>query len=192
MKKAIVLFLILAGAVILLSGCAAPNDEPIAEFNISENQLQSICRLATLKCYFNNVAKTTMEGNFIQKDSEMWIEYSGTVNMGVDFSKVTLEADGDKLIITMPDAEVLNADDPQIDENAYFFSEKNIFSAKMTAEDERDAFTEAQENMMMPANESKTLLRAAKTRAQVLIENYVNQMDELAGTSHMIVWKAMG
>ena len=194
MKKIITILVILASSLVLLSGCGkkdaeVSDTEPEIEFNISENQLQSICRLATLKCYYNNVAKTTLEGKFLQKDSKLWIEYSGTVNMGVDFTKVKLEIDGDKLIITMPDAEILNVDDPEIDDDSYYFSEQGIFSAKMNAEDERDAFKDAQKNMKQIASESKTLLQTAKMRAQVLIENYVQQMDELAGTKHTIVWK---
>ena len=193
MKKAITLLLILASVVILISGCQAKETqlepESVIEFNISENQLQSICRLATLKCYYNNVAKTTLEGNFLQKDSKLWIEYSGAVDMGVDFSKVKLEMDGDKLIITMPNAKVFNVNDPEIGENSYYFSQKGIFSAKINAEDERDAFKEAQKNMKQIAEDSTTLLQTAKARAKVLIENYIHQMDELAGTEHTIVWK---
>ena len=194
MKKIIAILLILVSAVLLLSGCGAKkavviDTDPEVEFNITENQLQSICKLATLKCYFNNVAKTTLEGTFLQKDSKLWIEYSGTVNMGVDFSKVKLEVDGNKLIITMPDAEILNVNDPEINDNSYYSSEQGIFYAKMDAEDERDAFKQAQEHMKQKANESKTLLQTAKMRAQILIENYIHQMDELAGTKHVIVWK---
>ena len=174
MKKTITLLLILASMVILISGCQAKEtqlepESPIA-FNISENQLQSICRLDTLKCYYNNVAKTTLEGSFFQKDSKLWIEYSGAVDMGVDFSKVKLEIDDNKLIITMPNAKVFNVNDPEIGDNSYYFSQKGIFSANI-------------------AEESTTLLQTAKARAKVLIENYVHQMDELAGTEHTIVWK---
>ena len=193
MKKIIALLIALVGTLLLLNGCGKEivelNEDPEIEFSVSESQLQSICKLATLKCYFNNVAKTTLVGNILQKDSKLWIEYSGIVNMGVDFSKVKLEIDGDKLIITMPDAEILDIRDPEIDDDSYYFSEKGIFSVKITAEDERDAFIEAQKNMRQIANESKSLLQTAKMRAQMLVENYVNQMDELAGTKHTIVWK---
>lgn len=193
MKKTITLLLILAFVVILFSGCQSKETqlepEPTIEFNIAENQLQSICKLATLKCYYNNVAKTTLEGNFLQKDSKLWIEYSGTVDMGVDFSKVKLEIDGNKLIITMPDAKVLNVNDPEIDDNSYYFSQQGILSVKINAEDERDAFKDAQKNMKQIAEDSTTLLQTATARAKVLIENYIHQMDELAGTEHTIVWK---
>lgn len=191
MKKIIIVLLALIGVVLLLNGCQAKETEvkPTVEFNISENQLQGICRLATLKCYFNNVAKKTLEGKFLQTDSKLWIEYSGTVDMGVDFSKVKLEVDGNKLIISMPNAKVLSVNDPEISENSYYTSEQGLFSAKISAEDERDAFKEAQDNMMKVAEESSTLLYTAKKRAQMLIENYIHQMDELAGTEHTIVWK---
>ena len=193
MKKTITFLLLLTSMVFLISGCqsseAQSEPEPVLEFSIPESQLQSICKLATLKCYYNNVAKTTLEGNFLQKDSKLWIEYSGTVDMGVDFSKVKLEMDGNKLIITMPDAKVLNVNDPEINDNSYYFSQQGILSAKVNAEDERDAFKEAQNNMKQIAEDSTTLLQTAKARAKLLIENYVHQMDELAGTEHTIIWK---
>ena len=193
MKKTITFLLLLTSMVLLISGCqsseAQSEPEPVLEFSIPESQLQSICKLATLKCYYNNVAKTTLEGNFLQKDSKLWIEYSGTVDMGVDFSKVKLEMDGNKLIITMPDAKVLNVNDPEINDNSYYFSQQGILSAKINAEDERDAFKEAQNNMKQIAEDSTTLLQTAKARAKLLIENYVHQMDELAGTEHTIIWK---
>lgn len=193
MKKTSILFIILASFCLLLSACGSKAEveietEPI-EFSISESQLHGICKLATLKCYFNNVAKTSMKGNLLQRGSKLWIEYSGTVNMGVDVSKVTLEVDGDQLIITMPDAEVLSVDDPVLDKDSYYLSDQGLFSAKINAEDERDALTEAQKSMMQLANDSD-LLQTAKMRAQKLIENYVKQMDELAGTAHTIVWKS--
>lgn len=194
MKKTLVILAILIYVATALCGCGTKQSiemaaEPETEFNISENQLQSICRLATLKCYFNNVAEAKLEGTFLQKESKLWIEYSSTVDMGVDFSKVRLEEDGNTLIIYMPEAEVVNVSDPQIGENSYYYSQQNLFSAKLTAEKESEAFAEAQKNVRETASESKTLLQAAKMRAQVLVENYIHQMDELAGTSHKIVWR---
>lgn len=194
MKKSFVTLLVFICIAASLCGCGPKqsiemNADPDIEFNISENQLQSICRLATLKCFFNNVAETTLKGSFLQKDSKLWIEYSSTVDMGVDFSKVRLEENGNTLIIYMPEAEIVNVNDPVIGENSYYMSQQGLFSAKLNAEDEQTAFTKAQENMRQTASESKALLQAAKMRAQVLVENYIHQMDELAGTSHKIVWR---
>ena len=194
MKRTVIVILMLVG-VLLLGSCGfkeAAVEEPVVEFSFSETQLQSMCKLATLRCFVNNVAKTKLEGNFIQRDSTLWIEYSGTVDIGIDFSKVTLEVDGDKLIITMPDAEVLSVNDPELTEDSYFLSEQGILSAKITAEDEKTALQTAQENMKTTVNESTQLLATAKARAQILIENYIHQMDKLAGTSHEIIWKTIG
>ena len=105
--------------------------------------------------------------------------------------KATIEVDGDKLIITIPDAEVLSVNDPEITEDSYYFSDQKFLSAKIKGEDETSAFKTAQENMKNTVNESSQLLSAAKARAKVLIENYIHQMDELAGTSHKIIWKTL-
>ena len=53
----------------------------------------------------------------------------------------------------------------------------------------KQVIRDAQDNMMKVAKESSTLLDAAKKRAQMLIESYVHQMDEMAGTKHTVIWK---
>lgn len=46
-------------------------------------QMKSICELATMECYYHNVAKYTEEDAegilFWKKDKKFWIEYSGIV-----------------------------------------------------------------------------------------------------------------
>ena len=72
-------------------------------------ELKSICELATLECYYHNVAKSVKtKGDGIahigEKERVFWIEYSGVAKVGIDMSKVKMESADEegKYIITIP------------------------------------------------------------------------------------------
>ena len=47
------------------------------------SQVRAICDLATLKTYYHNVAKIKKDkGWILQKDRELWIEYTGMTTIG--------------------------------------------------------------------------------------------------------------
>ena len=56
-------------------------------------QIRSICDLATLECYYHNVAKSTKEkgsglAHLGEKERKFWIEYTGVVKIGIEMSDV--------------------------------------------------------------------------------------------------------
>ena len=77
-----------------------------------------MCELATLKCYYHNVAKAETEASGIFAKwlktgyKKIWTEYSGIIEYGIDISQVTVsEPDKNGVVtVTMPDAQVLNVD----------------------------------------------------------------------------------
>ena len=87
-------------------------------------QIRSICDLATLECYYHNVAKLTKEKEVLWWDTsaELWIEYSGIVKLGVDIANLDMQVDGNQVTITMPKAEVLSCqvDQTSLNEDSYY------------------------------------------------------------------------
>ncbi len=71
------------------------------EVNIAANepalsQVRSICELATLECYYHNVAKSTKtKGTGLahvgEKERKFWIEYTGVARIGIDMSDVNMK-----------------------------------------------------------------------------------------------------
>lgn len=158
-------------------------------------QVKSICKLATLECYYHNVAKsvkTKGEGieHWLEKDREFWIEYTGVAKIGVDVNKITMKLDGDTITIEMPQAELIsiNVDDTTLNENAYVFSADGWNSNEITAEDQTKAIENAQNEMAENVKNNEELLRSARERAQQLIENYIRQMGEIANVDYKIKW----
>ena len=194
MKKAILilLFIITIG---LFSACSTEPVKPERkEPEIA--QIRSICNLATLECYYHNVAKSTKkaQSGFFgigEEDRKFWIEYTGTAKIGIDMTKVDMTIDADKVTVTLPKAELLsvNVDPKELNENSYIASEDAFFNSnKITATDQTNAIKNAQAEMENSVKSNSTLLLNAQNRAKDLIENYIVQLGKLSNVEYKIEW----
>lgn len=170
-----------------LSGCSDKKSE--ADFS----RINSVCELATLKCYYHNVAKAETEASGLFKwfgtgYKKLWTEYSGIVELGIDVNKVIIsQPNGNGVVkITIPDAEILNIDLDQ-DSMSDPLTETG-FLTKITKEEETAALAEAQNNMEKTAKENTSLLMQAKERAKNLIEGYVKNVGSQLGKEYTIEW----
>lgn len=189
MKKFLCMFLILASCF-SFAACAANNDS-VREMTPQASQMKSICELATMDCYYHNVAKYMEEdasGVLLwKKDRKFWVEYAGIVKIGIDTSLVNIEVDGEKVTITIPPAKVLSCkvDETTLTEDSFIIA-KN--SAAVEAEHQTAAFKEAQAKMQEEASSDTVLLASAQQRAQKLLEDYVNNIGNCVGKTYEIKW----
>ena len=155
------------------------------------SEVQSICELAVMECYYHNVAKFLEKDAevtfFWKKDKHFWVEYSGTVKLGVDVSRVKLAVSGTDVTIEIPEAKVLNShvDSASLTKDSYIVAQDSV---AITAEDETMAFKQAQEQLEEAAASDKTLLAMAQRRAQKLLEDYVNNIGDAVGKKYTIQW----
>ncbi len=185
------LFLILCTT----TGCTQKETKPVNEPDIT--QIRSICNLATLECYYHNVAKSVKkaESGFThigEVDRKFWIEYTGIAKIGIDMSKVNMKIEGEKVTVYMPSAKLLSIDisERDLNEDSYIASGDSWFNKnKITAEDQTNAINNAQANMAESVKNNSTLLLNAQTRAQDLIENYIVQLGEMSEIQYQIVWE---
>ena len=190
MKRLLALILSIL-LIISISACGN-NDENITVQTKPEiTQMRSICELATLECYYHNVAKYFEEDAevflWISKDKEFWVEYAGQVTIGIDATLVTAELNDNNVKITIPPAIILDAKvDPDTLTKDSFIVAKN--SAAVKAEDETKAFAEAQANMLQTAQNDRSLLLSAQQRAQTLIEEYIQNIGNCLGIEYTIEW----
>ena len=189
MKKVIASFLVMI-TVVLSTSCGKTEAEQI-EVEPQVSQMKTICELATMDCYYHNVAKFEEEDAdgilWWKKDKHFWIEYSGIVTIGIDVSQVSIEVAEGNVTITMPPAKVLECkvDETTLSEDS-FIVEKD--SAKVKAEDQTEAFAVAQSNMEKAAAEDLVLLANAQQRAQKLLEDYINNIGNSVGKQYEIEW----
>ena len=187
LNRVMKVLLIFAFSGCCLVGCS--NEKKEADFS----GINSVCELATLKCYYHNVAKAETEASGLFKwlgtgYKKIWTEYSGIVELGIDVNKVSIsKPDADGVVkITIPDAEILDVD---LDEESMSEPLTDIgFMTEITKEEETAALAEAQDNMEETAQANGALLVQAKERAKNLIEGYVKNVGEQIGEEYTVEW----
>lgn len=188
-RKKIVCLLVIS--MLCIGGCGDKNQKKEEEADFSA--ISSVCELATLKCYYHNVAKSETEASGLFKwlgkgYKKIWTEYSGIVELGIDVSKVSVEkptADG-VVKVTIPDAEILSVD---LDEDSMSEPLTDTgFMTEITKEEETEALAEAQNHMEETAKGNGNLLNQAKERAKSLIEGYVKNVGEQIGKEYTVEW----
>lgn len=178
--------------LILCMSCVACEKKEEKKKEPELSQMKAICELATMECYYHNVAKyyeEDAEGFFIfKKDKNFWVEYSGIVTLGIDATKLNIKIKGDVVEITMPEAVVLDCkvDKDSLTKDSFIIADD---SAKIQAEDQQKAFADAQNNMLDVASKDTVLLSNAQQRAQCLIEEYVENVGSVTGVDYKIEWK---
>lgn len=183
-------WMLLVGTVVLcLTGCG--KETQTADFS----GVTSVCELATLKCYYHNVAKAETEASGIFAKwlktgyKKIWTEYSGIIEYGIDISQVTVsEPDKNGVVtVTMPDAQVLNVD---VDEDSLGTPLTDTgFLTSVTTEEKTTTLAGAQEAMKQQAKENTEMLSQAKARAKTLIEEYIKNVGESIGEEYTVEWK---
>ena len=180
--------------ILSLIGCGSEKEqiehEPV-ELDIS--QMQSICELATLECYYHNTAKLDSEKQvlFWNTSKKLWIEYSGVVKLGVNLDKLEMEVEDNIVTLTLPDAKVLDCkvDETSLSDEAFYSETHGLGSGKVGAEEQTKAFRAAQEGMLETVKKDESLLRQAKERAQTLLEKYVDNVGDALGVEYEVCWK---
>lgn len=194
MNKRIFLF-VLPALLLLLCGCGAKEEEqPQEKPEISISDMRAVCQLATMECYYHNTAKLDSEKKvlFWNTSKKLWIEYSGIAKLGIDVSRVDMKVDGNVVTIAMPEAEVLSCDvdETSLTEDSFYSETKGLGSGKVGAEEQSQAFEEAQKEMRSVVEQDETLLLQAGDRAKILLENYVKQIADAAGVTYEVRWEA--
>ncbi|MDE5765279.1 MAG: DUF4230 domain-containing protein [Ruminococcus sp.] len=186
MKKVLILVSLLLS--IFVTGCEK-TEKQILDIQPQEAQMKAICELATLDCYYHNIAKhfeKDAEGAlWWKKDRNFWIEYSGVVTIGIETSKIKIEVDDTNVKITLPPATVMGF---KVDNDAPTNVVIDKESAKVEAEHLTGTYKEAQEKMQKTAREDKVLLENARQRAKSLLEDYVNNIGNCVGKEYNIQW----
>lgn len=188
MKKIIVLL-----AIILLTGCGNKN-----VVNLEENmrKMNLYGNLVTYQAYYHNVIEYEKDAKHLfEKERELFVEYKGTIKLGIDLSEVKVEVQGNEINVTIPKAKILG--EPNIDEE--HFNEKNFIESKdeglnknpITADDSNEALKQAQETMKKETSNDANLLKQAQQRAKIVLEENIRQLSGLNEEDYQINWKLL-
>ncbi len=182
------LALVLASGTIL-SGCQQQESNTEAAFS----GYKEVAELATYEYTFHNVAEFKCDGNNILWGTInvgyklAWFEYDGTVSVGVDASKVTIDApdENDVVTIHMPSAQIIGDPVPDVSSFSDVYSDTGIFQ-HISAEDQTEAYSSAQKSMRESVEGNSTLMNQAQTRAKTLLSKYVQSVGETVGKNYEV------
>lgn len=159
---------------------------------------EKIAELATLDCTFHNVAEIYNDGTDILFGinvgyKKAWFEYDGSVQIGIDVSKVKIsEPDANNVVtISIPRAQVLGAPDADVSTFSDIYQDTGAFTQIETI-DQEEAFKVAQAEMKTAAEENPDLMEQAEKRAEVLLEQYVKNIGQAHGQGYEVEFAKVG
>ncbi len=178
-----------------------PTPEPTPIVYLPEKtDIDSICQLATLDCYYNCVAKSIKEGgsglsHMGEKDRKFWIEYTATARVGIDIAKVRMSIDEEnkEIHITLPSAQIIgevNADPESYDINQFITEPDQWFNENpIGASDVTESINQSLDELRAEILNDTALMERARNRAKDLIKNYIGELADLSGETYKIVWE---
>lgn len=187
----VITILVLAFIAYFLVPIVWPSKIVQAEFS----KVEKICELATLECYYHDVAEFEKEadglfkyGLFKYGSKRMWMEYDGIVKIGIDVAKVSVEQPDENGVVKIfvPEAKILeiNAKKDSMSDPIY---ENGVFTT-VSIEEKAEAFSAAQKAMRENAESDESLLKQAHSNAKELIKQYVLNVGEQIGQKYTVEW----
>ena len=192
MRK-IVKFSLILLSLLVLAGCGKKNTQSL-EQNLSNIELTG--DLVVQKVYYHNVAEYTKEKdkgllNIFDKDRELWIEYTGTVDLGIDLTRVKIETKGNEISVYVPKTKILTPSIEQKGDDSFkIYDSKDglLNDNELTMTDSTKAVKKAQKEMLDTVKKDKQLLRTAQIRAKNLLEKRIAIFSELDEVEYKIKW----
>ena len=152
--------------------------------------IEKICELATLECYYHDVAEFRQDATGVFKIGykKYWIEYNGIVKYGVDAKDIKVNKPDKNGVVKVfiPEAKILSVDvdinsmsDPIVDTGMF---------TSISIEEKNKAYNQAQEKMKLNAEKDSSLLSQAKNNAQKLIEQYIINVGKQLDKDYTVEW----
>ena len=190
-RKRIIVSIVSAAVVAgVLLGCHGQvRDEPKTPQSPDFSNASHIAELATLECYSHNVVKLyDPPGMPWEGERKLWMEYSGTVRIGIDAAKVEILGpdENNVVVVRVPEAKIIG--EPGVDDSSFVdvATTESFFIPDLSAEEKQEAFAKAQADMVDSIANDDTLLAAARSRAKQLLEEYIVNAGEEIGETYTV------
>jgi hypothetical protein len=161
--------------VLATLGSMLPGGSKVNSVTI-QSEITKISELATATYTYTNADKYQLNPKKVFgidlpfTDSSFVVKYDGKIKAGVDMSKVKVSTRGTKVIIKMPDAEILSNEINNID----YLDDSDIFR-RISHGDAAD-FIESQQKVMAKKAEEAGLLKEADKNAKTYLKGLVYKM----------------
>lgn len=173
---------------------SAETEEAVEVIYPDEAQIQYICNLATMDCYYHNVARGVVgPGNGIQhwgeEETPFWVEYDATVTIGIESNRVLMEMRDNVIHIYMPQATILGGvdiDPDSISSPVYRPHDPWRNDVEISSEAVTEAMSDAEQVVIDEIMNDPALLNAARQQAVDIIRGYIDQLESLSGVHYEV------
>ncbi len=167
---------------------------PEYELEPQQEQIQYVCQLATIECYYHNVARSTKTAgtgvsHLGEEDTEFWFEYSAQATLGIDASSVYMIFNGNHITVYMPHAAIIGnitVDPESVTDPVYPPHRWYQNDVVITASDVTRAMDRANDDIAEEIINDPMLLSSAERRAQELIQSYIDQIVQYSGSNYEV------
>lgn len=177
-------------AFFALTGCTQAQAEP--DFS----DVKEVAKLSALECYYHNVVKYSRASdgylfNLIDNQRNLWFEYDGIVEMGLNVEKVSISNPDENgvVTITIPEVEILGHPDIDTDSmtDPIEINGWQWFN-HVSADEKKQAITDAQNDLLEVAQNDVGAKAQATQRAKDILEQYVKNVGEAIGKTYTVKW----
>lgn len=177
-------------ALFALTGCTQAQAEP--DFS----DVKEVAKLSALECYYHNVVKYSRASdgylfNLIDNQRNLWFEYDGIVEMGLNVEKVSISNPDENgvVTITIPEVEILGHPDIDTDSmtDPIEINGWQWFN-HVSADEKKQAITDAQNDLLEVAQNDVGAKAQATQRAKDILEQYVKNVGEAIGKTYTVKW----
>ncbi|MBQ5471030.1 MAG: DUF4230 domain-containing protein, partial [Treponema sp.] len=141
-------------------------------------------------CYYHNLAKIHKDADGIfASDSTIWIDYTSTVKVGFDVSKIKITINDNIVRIGLPEAKAI--EEPKIDENSITKVTSKNATEKISPEKRLSAIEDAKKSVMDELNKDSAIKKTAENRLKRILKNYIEQIGAFTGITYEIEWESL-
>lgn len=156
-------------------------------------KVQGICEMATLECYLHGVTKAVKEAGTgmshgFEKERQYWVEYACIVELGIDMSSVEMTIEENVITVSLPDVKIVSMDFDISSDDIVMSEDGWLNKNPITSEDQQEIIDKAKEEIEEKIEDDDKLQKRARTRAEELIKNYINQVAAINEVEYVIVF----
>ena len=186
MKRRIKTAALLLFTLFLFTGCFG-NGRKLSVENICQVGSMTVMQLN----YHNVVEKVKDVGSGIQSIGKTkrryWLEYDGTVDISYDLKSTDVNIKGNTVTINVPEPTIVPHLPVDQDQPDPYISPDNWWNRNpITIQDQKDAFTQAKEEMAASVEDNPELIQNARKRYEDILETYIVSVGEIQNRKYTV------
>ena len=170
-------------------------DEIIARINMNmSNNYKDAAQEGFKELELAVMAKSTKDkgtgiSSWLKTDRDFWVAYSGSVDVGIDMTKVEMTIVGNEITVSLPNPEIMGivnieSEEEPICQPDHWYTRENVISS----DDKSGAIATANSEMTSQISNDASIMMTTRQRAEDLIRNYIEALAQYSNTDYHVTF----